>query len=174
MSALPPVFDSRTQVLILGSMPGKKSLDQNQYYAHPQNAFWSIILQGTSCDLSHSYAERLAALVKLRVGVWDVLADCERSGSLDSNIVRGSEVFNPLDEVVKSLPALTGVFFNGQKAQHLFNRRFKHLSKEKRPCFSVLPSTSPAYAAMSTSQKSTIWSKALGQHVEHFSDVSFT
>ena len=86
VGCFPPVAGNDATVLILGSMPGKESLKQHQYYAHPQNAFWKIMgeLVGAHPDLP--YPQRLHALTNARIALWDVLETCERQGSLDSDI----------------------------------------------------------------------------------------
>src|SRR5580700_3042179 len=83
----PPVVDANTRVLVLGSLPGEASLAQSQYYAHKQNRFWSLIGDVTEEDLSRlDYLARLQALLRHRVGLWDVVAQAQREGSLDSRI----------------------------------------------------------------------------------------
>ncbi|MFP3182215.1 MAG: DNA-deoxyinosine glycosylase, partial [Paraburkholderia sp.] len=83
----PPVVDANTRVLVLGSLPGEVSLAQSQYYAHKQNRFWSLIGDVTGEDLrSLDYLTRLQTLLRHRVGLWDVVAEAQREGSLDSRI----------------------------------------------------------------------------------------
>ena len=88
MSGFPPIIGGEPRILILGSMPGIKSLEAVEYYAHPQNAFWWIMAQLFELDLRADYPQRCRALIRAGVAVWDVLHDCERPGSLDSSIVR--------------------------------------------------------------------------------------
>ncbi|MCK2125050.1 DNA-deoxyinosine glycosylase, partial [Pseudomonas sp. PNPG3] len=74
-------------ILVLGSFPGAASLAAGQYYAHPRNQFWRLISAVVGEDLATlPYAERLPRLLAHGVGLWDVLGECEREGSLDSNI----------------------------------------------------------------------------------------
>src|SRR6478672_650310 len=82
-----PVVNAQTRILILGSLPGEKSLEQGQYYANKQNAFWFLISQVIGIDLvGLGYEERLATLLQHGVGLWDVVADAKREGSLDASI----------------------------------------------------------------------------------------
>ncbi|HPV23953.1 MAG TPA: DNA-deoxyinosine glycosylase, partial [Casimicrobium sp.] len=94
ITSFPPLIAPNATRLILGSMPGVASLAAAQYYAHPQNAFWRIMGAVAGFDAALSFDERVAELARAGVALWDVLAACERSGSLDSAIARKSEVAN--------------------------------------------------------------------------------
>src|SRR5204863_3711103 len=83
----PPISRQDAETLILGSLPGRKSLQMQQYYAHPQNAFWKLMGAIFDIDPSASYAERTRTLLRNRIALWDVFAAAERPGSLDSAIV---------------------------------------------------------------------------------------
>jgi len=145
--------------LILGSFPGKKSLQEGQYYAHPRNAFWPIMggLFGAGPELR--YEDRLERLRFAGVALWDVLLSCERTGSMDGAILADGAVPNDLQGFFRDHPTLLAIFFNGRKAAELFGR-FIHpgldrasLSLSRR----TLPSTSPAYASKSLNQKAKDW-----------------
>ena len=110
-----PVADGRTRLLILGSLPGAKSLAEGQYYANPRNAFWALMGEVIDVDLSTlPYPQRLETLLAHGVGLWDVIADAERKGSLDSAI----RAPRPHDLAVQAslLPALSALAFNGGTA----------------------------------------------------------
>ncbi len=110
-----PVVDTDTRILILGSLPGDASLAAAQYYAHPRNQFWRLLGMAAGCELAAlPYSQRLAAMQALGVGLWDVVAEATRRGSLDSDI-RDARA-NPLAALVTTLPALQLVAFNGQTA----------------------------------------------------------
>lgn len=147
-----PVVDTRTRVLILGSLPGVQSLAAGRYYAHPQNAFWRLTGSVIGVDLiALDYPDRLATLLEAGIGIWDVIATARRHGSLDGAIreVEG----NDLAALVASLPDLQLVAFNGQKASaigtRLLARQTPHLT---------LPSSSPAYT-MAFAGKAAAWAK---------------
>lgn len=167
-----PLHGKRCRVLVLGSMPGQQSLDEHRYYAHPRNAFWPIMLAiaaGRREPLADSgeltYPHRVDRVTAAGYAVWDVLACCHRSGSLDSAIVRGSEVANDILGFVDRFPELECIAFNGKTAERLFRRcilgrgdahkRLDHLE------LTGLPSTSPALASMTVGQKCQRWCDAL-------------
>ena len=149
----PPVVDANTRVLVLGSLPGEVSLAQSQYYAHKQNRFWSLIGDVTGEDLpSLDYPTRLQTLVRHRVGLWDVVAEAQREGSLDSRI--RNHASNDLLALVESLPHLAAVAFNGGTATRLGMRALQDAVGKIE--FVSLPSSSPAYT-LSYSEKLKAW-----------------
>lgn len=154
-----PVEDGNACVLVLGSMPGKASLAAGQYYAHPRNLFWPILgsLLGFSPDIS--YEERLTALKVNRIALWDVLASCERVTSLDAGIVSDSEIVNDFEAFFNEHPRIEDVFFNGRKAGQTFMKKVMPFLPPRRLTLHPLPSTSPAYAAMSYREKLDAWQR---------------
>lgn len=150
-----PVSNADARVLILGSVPGKKSLEKHQYYGHPLNAFWKIMgeIAGAHPDLA--YKKRLDALKASGIALWDVLASCVRKSSLDSHIQE--EAANDFAAFFAAHPLVAHVFFNGAKAEQSF-RRFV-LGKQDLPSlkFHRLPSTSPAHAGMRYADKLEAW-----------------
>lgn len=146
---LPPRDDAQCRVLVLGSMPGGASLQEAQYYAHPRNRFWPVMAAvcGFATDLP--YETRMEAMQQAGVGLWDVIGRCERKGSLDSAIVRGSEVPNPIADWLTTHPQVTAIALNGGKAAEAFRRHIRPtLPDDAAPVTFALPSTSPAHAAM--------------------------
>lgn len=138
-----PVVDESTRILILGSLPGEASLAAGQYYAHPRNAFWPLMDAVTKRDISSlAYRERLEALRSKGIGLWDVIAAAERSGSLDSTI-RSPESAD-LRGLVKCLPNLRCVAFNGGTAARLGMRILEDDARDMT--LMTLPSSSPAHA----------------------------
>ena len=140
-AAFAPVVDADTRVLILGSLPGEASLAAAQYYAHPQNAFWRLTGAVIRRDLqAMDYDARLHALREAGIGLWDVIACAERSGSLDAAI-RGPEAAD-LRGLIDGLPALRAVAFNGGLAAKMGGRILAGGSA----ALIALPSSSPAHA----------------------------
>ncbi|MGH8253717.1 MAG: DNA-deoxyinosine glycosylase [Steroidobacteraceae bacterium] len=157
-----PIADRSARLLILGSMPGVKSLAAQQYYAHPRNAFWPIMgeLFGFSAGLP--YARRIAALKKSRVALWDVLRACERAGSLDSAIARGTCTPNDLPAFLERHPHISMVGFNGGEAERIFTRAVLPRLAAGGLTFVRLPSTSPAHT-LPLATKAALWRKLLAQ-----------
>ncbi|MDJ0393163.1 DNA-deoxyinosine glycosylase [Rhodococcus sp. G-MC3] len=150
-----PIIDDASHTLILGSMPGVASLEANQYYAHPRNAFWPIMASALDFDPTLPYEERTAALLRNGIAVWDVLKLCTRHGSLDSAIVESSIVANDFAELLRRHPSIDRIFFNGAKAESSFVRHVAPLGD--RLTLIRLPSTSPAHASLSFSDKLDAW-----------------
>ena len=137
-----PVVNADTRLLILGSLPGEKSLAHSQYYAHPQNKFWLLLGEVLGVELkSLPYDARLATLLAHGVGLWDVVAQAQRSGSLDSNIRERDD--NDLVALAASLPRLDTIAFNGGTAARLGLKVLGEQAQRYR--IVSLPSSSPAY-----------------------------
>ena len=150
-SGFPPVVDATTRVLILGSLPGEASLAAGQYYGNPRNAFWRLMEGVLDTPLvALAYDDRLAALLARGVGLWDVIAQAERPGSLDAAI--RDPAANDLLALIETLPDLRAVAFNGGTAAKLGGRLV-----DGRVATLALPSSSPAHAARSFAQKADLW-----------------
>lgn len=152
-----PVINDSAKILILGSMPGVKSLEEQQYYAHPQNAFWRIMATLFKFDVHASYPERLEILQSNDVALWDVLHSCKREGSLDSNIQLETQVANDFKSLFQTYPTIRYVFFNGGKAESYFKRNIASSLTEYLLSYQRLPSTSPAHATLSFAEKLEAW-----------------
>ncbi len=159
--SFPAIAMPDARILILGSMPGVASLKANQYYGHPRNAFWPIMAALFEFNATDEYIQRVNALQREQVAVWDVLKFCERTGSLDSAIVRESEAPNNIAELLANHPQIKRIFFNGQKAEACFVRHCKDLVKNERLTLIRLPSTSPAHAGLSVADKLEQWRAAI-------------
>lgn len=158
IQGFPPVADDRARILILGSMPGEASLRAGQYYANERNAFWRIIGDLIGAGPALSYAERLESLQAAGIALWDVIATCERYGSLDSDIVRGSVCVNDFPAFFATHPGIESVYFNGGTAETSFRRHVLPGLEGKALRLLRLPSTSPAHAARSYLEKLAAWS----------------
>jgi hypoxanthine-DNA glycosylase len=154
-----PVARADASILILGSLPGERSIAEQQYYAHPQNAFWRIM--GELFGARGDYAMRCAAMVAHQVALWDVLAASVRPGSMDADIRLGSAQPNDFEWFFAEFPGVRRICFNGRKAAQMFER-FAAEAAGTRDTI-VLPSTSPAYASMRFEEKLARWAAALGR-----------
>ena len=156
-ASFPPVVAADTRVLILGSLPGERSLAERRYYAHPQNQFWRLVGSVIGCELEElGYEARLEALLAARIGLWDTVASATRTGSLDAAIREAEHT--PLAELVATLPELRAVAFNGATSARIGTAALGGSDFALLP----LPSSSPAYAAMPLTEKRRLWA-AIGE-----------
>ncbi len=136
--SFPPVLAKEPRVLILGTMPGIASLDAQEYYAHPRNAFWKIMATLKGVEYPAIYDEKKQLIRDMNLALWDVCHTCVRPGSLDSNI--RYEEPNAIAELLAKNPSIRVIIFNGQPAQKLFHKHFKSVTGVE---FITMPSTSP-------------------------------
>lgn len=159
LTGLAPLVSPATKVLILGSFPGVRSLQAQEYYGHPQNQFWKILQaiwpSGPHGICASSYEIRSKWLLERGLGVWDVYASCEREGSLDSAIRNAV----PNDIAALHLPQLQAIAHNGGES-------FKHARHTRTLGVPVyqLPSTSPANASWSFERKLAAWRAVMERH----------
>lgn len=164
LTGFAPIIGDRPVCLILGSMPGRASLEQQRYYAHPRNAFWPIVCDYLDVPAGLGYEARCAALAGAPFALWDVLRHCRRAGSLDSRIRRDSEVANDFNAFLDAHQSIRHVLFNGATAAALFKRHVPADAPQvARLQWHILPSTSPAYAAMPLSEKRDRWHAAFSE-----------
>ena len=154
-TGFPPIVREDARILILGSMPGQKSLAAKQYYAHPQNAFWSIMRDLLAAE--GSYEQRCRALAASGIALWDVLYRTERPGSMDADIRLPESEVNDFNQLFGDHPEIAKVGFNGQTAARLFRQLVPQDLQDRIEQTVVLPSTSPAYAAMPYAEKLKRW-----------------
>ncbi|MGZ5284278.1 MAG: DNA-deoxyinosine glycosylase [Kaistella sp.] len=140
ISSFPPIITETSKILILGSVPGVKSLQMQQYYAHPQNHFWKIIFELLDQDFTEDYLAKTEIIRKNNIALWDVIDTCEREGSLDTKI--RNEEHNDITKMLRDHPSIRAIFCNGQKS---FKNLKKILGKESEIPVFVLPSTSPLH-----------------------------
>jgi TDG/mug DNA glycosylase family protein len=158
VQSFPPIESAASRVLILGTMPGRVSLRERQYYAHPQNAFWRIAGTILGFDPASPYEARIAMMRAAGIAIWDVLKSCTRQSSLDSDIVHASAVPNDLPAFLGEHPQIRRICFNGAKAQALFARHvLPRLPASPEVHYVRLPSTSPANASLRWSEKLQAW-----------------
>lgn len=145
--------------MVLGTMPSVVSIQEAFYYAHPRNAFWPIMSHLTGYPVD-SIEDKVSLVKQAKLVLWDVLDNCQRQGSLDSDIKTPKA--NDFEWLFKQYPQIKTVVFNGQKAAQLFQRHVikkQHLPEDLE--LIVLPSTSPANAALKFADKQLFWQEKL-------------
>ncbi|NBC46719.1 MAG: DNA-deoxyinosine glycosylase [Gammaproteobacteria bacterium] len=162
-TAFPPIVGDDARILILGSMPGEASLRQQQYYGHPRNAFWPILCELLGIAPSSSYAERSAALMEHGIALWDVIAACERPGSLDQSIRAQTVRVNDFAAFFSACPAIRRIVFNGGTAEREYERRVLAALPPRHQAIPRyrFPSTSPANASLRFEQKLSAWRRIM-------------
>ena len=158
-NGFPPILGEAPRALVLGTLPSRASIARLEYYGHPRNAFWPIMAE--LFGATGSYEQRCATLERAGIAVWDVLAESVRPGSMDADIDSRSARPNPIADLVNAHDSLGLVCFNGRKARQLFDRFVGAREMVRSIAFANLPSTSPAYAAMSLGDKTSAWRAAL-------------
>jgi hypoxanthine-DNA glycosylase len=155
-----PLVNASSRTLILGSLPGVESLRRQQYYAHPCNAFWSIIYQlfGNKPEADEDYTLRCEFILSKNLALWDVCASAERIGAADSKL--NNIIPNDLAGLLDDYPNVRRIILNGRKAESEYHKRFGALPI---PAL-YAPSTSPALAALTFSDKLAAWRNALLNH----------
>lgn len=160
--SFPPAISANCRVLILGSMPGRRSLEMQQYYAHPQNLFWPFMSTIFAIPADTAYPDRLVLLQQHGIGIWDVLKECFRASSLDGDIAESSIIANDFGSLFAQAPHIQHLFFNGSKAEQAFRRHV--LKQQIIPAhlqFHKLPSTSPANASIRKEDKLAQWQQII-------------
>ena len=152
---IPPVFDERSRVLILGSFPSAASRKEAFFYAHPKNRFWKVMAAVCGAPLPATVEEKAALLLENGFALWDVISSCEISGSSDSSIRNAAP--NDLSAIL-SAGKIERIFANGQKAHSLYKKLLEAQTGIKAVC---LPSTSPANASWTEDKLIERWREAL-------------
>ena len=158
-AGFPPVARPDARILVLGSLPGERSIREHRYYAHPQNAFWRIMRE--VFGIAGEYEDRCRQLIENRIALWDVLQSSVRPGSMDADIRMASALPNDFEQFFAAHERIRLIAFNGKKAEQLFLRLVDPLGVADSIRRVGLPSTSPAYASLPYSGKLTAWRDAL-------------
>jgi hypoxanthine-DNA glycosylase len=153
ITSFPHFVNHQTEILILGTMPGIASLEKQEYYAHKRNHFWKIIYTlFKNLPISEIFEEKIKLLQSNKLGLWDVLENCERKGSLDVHIKNQKE--NDFETLFNEFPGIHKIIFNGKESHRYFVKKFGQI---EGITYYVMPSTSPANT-MSFENKLKIWS----------------
>jgi hypoxanthine-DNA glycosylase len=160
VSSFPPQVGTDCRVLVLGTVPSLRSLELRQSYGHSQNLFWPFMGELFAAGPDLPYAQRIARLHALGIGIWDVYEQVERAGSLDSSIVKASEMPNAIPQLLADNPTIRAIALNGAKAAQGFRLHIEpKLDVATRSALDLLalPSTSPANASISRAEKLRRW-----------------
>ena len=147
----PALYDSRSEILILGSFPSVKSREQNFFYGHPQNRFWKVLAAVFGEAVPSTIEEKRSFLLGNHVALWDVIASCDISGSSDASI--RNVVPNDLSEILNNAD-IRAIFVNGKSAYRYYEKYTQQATGRPAVC---LPSTSPANAAWSLPRLTEAW-----------------
>ena len=163
-----PLSKADARVLVLGSMPGVKSLEMQQYYGHPRNGFWPIMTCLFGTINIDDYRQKQDLLTANKIALWDVLKNCYRPGSMDSAIDQDRLECNDFARFFCSHPDIRRVYFNGAAAEKIYKKWVDPVLVDDYGYLQYykLPSTSPAYAAMSLIEKTEKW-RVLQLEISH-------
>ncbi len=155
-----PIAAANARVLILGSLPSQQSLQKQEYYGNPQNAFWRVMGELFDAGQDLSYPDRAEKLRCCGIAVWDVLQSSVRPGSMDVAIDLTSAVPNDFQMFFDEHTMLELLCFNGKKAAELYQQlvALQGITGIDNIAFRTMPSTSPAYASMNLDEKVHHWS----------------
>ena len=156
-TSLQPIVDDQRTVLILGTMPGEKSIALQQYYGNRGNHFWKILFTVLGEDFTTDYEIRKAVLSKHKIGLWNVLMHCQRKGSQDSAIM--NERANDFESFFSIFPNIKYVFFESKGAARFYK---KYASEKQGVVYTTLPSTSGLNAGLSYAEKLMEWQQLGG------------
>lgn len=151
-----PVYNEHSRILILGSFPSVKSREAGFFYGHPQNRFWKVLANVFQAEVPGTIEEKKAFLLEHRIAVWDVIGQCEITGSSDNSI--RNVVPNPISKILETTK-IEQIFVNGKKAEQLYQRYIYPQTKRNAIC---LPSTSPANASWNLEKLTEAWKIVLG------------
>ena len=149
----PPLYDEKSEILILGSFPSVKSREQMFFYGHPQNRFWKVTAAVFGDEVPVSVEEKKTFLLKNKIALWDVIGACEITGSSDSSIKNVTP--NNLTPILQTAN-IQKIYVNGKTAEKYFKLYQETLVGREAVC---LPSTSPANAAWSVDKLITEWKR---------------
>lgn len=151
-TSFPPITSPEIEILILGSIPGDRSIAENEYYGHPRNRFWQLLARLTNSETPENYSDKKHLLLQNRIALWDVAHKANRKGSLDSAIKNAEP--NDIQDFIVRHPDLKTIGYNGLKAEALYDRFFERKAEIN---YYSLPSTSPANAGCSIDQLFHRW-----------------
>ena len=152
---IPPLYDARSRVLILGSFPSVKSREAMFFYGHPQNRFWRVLADIFGEAVPETVEEKRSLALRHGIALWDVIAQCEIVGSSDASIA--GVVPNDLSTIL-SVADIRAIFCNGNTSYTYYNKYCRAQTGREA---TLLPSTSPANARWTREKLAQTWGAAL-------------
>lgn len=150
-----PVYDERSEILILGSFPSVKSREVQFYYGHPQNRFWKVLSYILKTEIPQTIEEKKNMLLEHHIALWDVIESCSIIGSSDTSIK--DVVVNDFSAILAG-SQIKKIYVNGTKAYDLYH---KYAEKQTGIKAIKLPSTSPANAAWKLERLCEVWNQEI-------------
>lgn len=156
---IPPLYDEKSRILILGSFPSIKSREGQFFYHHPQNRYWKVMAAVLGEPVPETITEKKQMILSHHIAMWDVIASCDISGSSDSSIknVTANDIGRLLEETEIDM-----IYTNGGTAHKYYQ---KYVKKKIERDDIVLPSTSPANAAWSLERLIMAWKEAFAGQI---------
>ena len=151
---IPPFFEGKPKILILGSFPSVKSRETGFFYGHKQNRFWRVVAAVFEDETPQTLTEKKEFLKRNRIALWDVIESCDIEGSSDASVK--NVTVNDIKGLLDKFPSVEKIFVNGKTAQKLYD---KYILPTLGISAEALPSTSPANAAKAEAMLVSEWSK---------------
>ena len=148
--SIPIIINDESSVLILGSLPSVKSREDGFYYAHPRNRFFKVLANVFNESEPLSIEDRKAFLGRHKIALYDVIYECDISGSSDASIKNAKVV--DIKDILESHPNIKRIGVNGGKAKQLFDKCLLNIAKQFDIEVFYLPSTSPANARINLNE----------------------
>ena len=151
-----PIYNEKSNILILGTFPSVKSRENKFFYSHPQNRFWKIIAYITNTSpVPSTIDEKKNMLLNNKIALFDVIKSCDITGSSDTSIKNAE----PWDlSIILDSCNIKKIYANGNKAYELY---MKYCYDNLKRSIIKLPSTSPANASFNFERLLSEWSQIL-------------
>ena len=152
----PPVYNRESKILILGTAPSIKSVEDGFFYGHPQNRFWKVLARLCNSETPETIEQKKAMLLKNRIALWDVIDECDITGSADSSIK--NVVVNDFTAILAE-SKIDRIYANGSKAKQIYDKKVETQTGIK---IVGLPSTSPLNARYNVDTLYEEWKRLIG------------
>lgn len=145
IKCFPPIIFEGSEVLLLGTLPGNKSLQLNFYYADPRNYFWKFFSKYTGHPKPHNMNEVSKILKETKVALWDMYDFGIRKNKQDKETSRDSdikqEIWNNIPSLLTDYPNIKRIGIMGGDPYEEFQKSYPFINAVR------LPSTSSSNGA---------------------------